>query len=433
MTRKRRTRSLRRLVSLLVLAALIALLWPLNAYLAGILPGGGREPEPERGEEQAPRPGNLRVTVLDRDTGEPVEGAEIRVETHPGEHRTATSGPDGEAVLRGVPTGPVRIEARHASGRRTAVHADGSPADALVKLLDETGRELDRTRTDASGHYDVPALPNVAAILAEARRGAPSLSRSYDLVIEEGDSVRGRLLGVKPGMLEVHAVLPTEDDRMVEFRTRWPVDDAGRYSGRLPAGARAFGMVDGIPIRLDGTERALPPTVRAAGRIVRADGTVPERIELTVAPDLDPTRSNPFPGRRLRVDRQGRFRASDLVAVPYRVVARAPGCATTIRDDVRFGSDPLLIELAPGYELEGLVLDPSGDPIEGATVRAAGLPDPAHEWPIARSNTDALGRFILDGLGGDYARVRVTAPGYHVTTRERARPGQPLRVTLQPR
>jgi hypothetical protein len=313
------------------------------------------------------------------------------------------------------------------------VHADGTPADAVVKLLDETGRELDRTRTDASGNYDLPALPNVAVVLAEARRGAPSLSRSYDLVIEEGESVRGRLLGVKPGLLEVHAVLPTDDDRMFEFRTRWPVDDAGRYAGRLPSGARAFGMVDGIPVLLDGKERSLPPTVRAAGRITRRNGSVPQWIDLTVAPDLDPTRSNPFPGRRLRVDRQGRFRASDLVAIPYRVVARAPGCATTIRDDVRFGSEPLRIELAPGYELEGFVLDREDNPIEGAIVRAMGLPDPGHEWPTARVTTDARGRFILEGLGGEYARVRVTAPGRLATTVERANPEEPLRVVLQPR
>ena len=92
MSRKSRTRSVRRLISLLILIALFALLWPLNAFLAGILAGGGRYPDPGRSEERTREPGTLRVTVLESDTREPVEGAEIRVETHPGSGMTTSSG-----------------------------------------------------------------------------------------------------------------------------------------------------------------------------------------------------------------------------------------------------------------------------------------------------------------------------------------------------
>jgi len=41
--------------------------------------------------------------------------------------------------------------------------------------------------------------------------------------------------------------------------------------------------------------------------------------------------------------------------------------------------------------------------------------------------------YDIDGLGGEFARIRTRAPGYHATTREVRATGEALRVTLQRR
>lgn len=458
MARKSRTRTARRAISLLILIALFALLWPLNAFLAGFLAGGGRLDDPGRSEELVREPGNLRVTVLESDTGAPVEGAVILVRTHPGGTLEATSGETGEANLKGIPSGWVEVRAQRGSdisparwtqldangsialdvappARRQGrvLHADGTPADALVRLIDADGNELDRAHTDGEGRFDVKDLTEIETIVAETKQGALSLSHSYDLVIEEGELLQGRLLGARRGALEVFALVPSDEDRLLELRTRWALDDEGRYSGRLPHGARAYGMVDGLPVPLDGTERELPPRVRAVGRVVGADGHAPEGAEVLVTPELDPARSNPLPARALTVDAEGRFAADDLARVPYRVVARATGCATTIREDVRFDEGSLKLELAAGYTLSGVVLGAGEIPLARASVRARGLPDPSHDWPVTETKTDDRGRFTIPGVGGTHARLRVTAPGHHATTLENVRPGAALRITLHPR
>jgi hypothetical protein len=52
---------------------------------------------------------------------------------------------------------------------------------------------------------------------------------------------------------------------------------------------------------------------------------------------------------------------------------------------------------------------------------------------MARAHTDAKGGFLLRGLAGDHARVRVTAEGYWPTTLEDVAPEARLRVVLQAR
>ena len=73
MARKRRARRLRRALGLLILLALFALLAPLNGFFAGLLPGGGRLPDPDQPPEETRDGGTLRVTVIEHESGEPVE------------------------------------------------------------------------------------------------------------------------------------------------------------------------------------------------------------------------------------------------------------------------------------------------------------------------------------------------------------------------
>ena len=90
--------------------------------------------------------------------------------------------------------------------------------------------------------------------------------------------------------------------------------------------------------------------------------------------------------------------------------------------------------MSPGFSVAGTVTDAHGLPVTDAEVRAEGVPDVDDETrPIARTTTDADGRFVAEGLGGDGACVRVVAPGYHPTTVEHPRTAPTLRIVLQAR
>jgi hypothetical protein len=66
-------------------------------------------------------------------------------------------------------------------------------------------------------------------------------------------------------------------------------------------------------------------------------------------------------------------------------------------------------------------------------MRTAMCGHDAGERPVLDTLADDDGRFDLDGLGGNWARVRVTAKGYHPATLEKGVQDQSLRVALQRR
>ncbi|MHC4491167.1 MAG: carboxypeptidase-like regulatory domain-containing protein [Planctomycetota bacterium] len=135
----------------------------------------------------------------------------------------------------------------------------------------------------------------------------------------------------------------------------------------------------------------------------------------------------------MEADAQGEFSAGGFARVRYAVEVRAVGCATRIVPEVIPGADPIVITLEKGYAVHGFVLDTAGLPVMTARVQAVGLPEESGAHPIASESVDAKGRFHLAGLAGRYARVRISAPGYHATTLDRIRPDTRLRVVLQRR
>jgi hypothetical protein len=203
MTQNRRIRSPRGLFGALALLLLIFAMLPLSSFLAGFLPGGGRLPavEPDGGSD-----GTLRVTVVGADHRDPVEGARILVERLTGGEAQAESDALGQVVLEGLGPGPVRVEAS-VNGHKaetwadpsvdpevylavaedpkrtgTVRYADGTPADALVLLLNGNGQELAAARTDEEGRYEVADDADAAASGSRAvsRAQARVCSRSMD-------------------------------------------------------------------------------------------------------------------------------------------------------------------------------------------------------------------------------------------------------------
>jgi len=456
MTRKRRIRSPRGAIGALALLLLILAMLPLSSFLAGFLPGGGELPAVEPAPVDNGSDGSLRVTVVGADHRDPVAGARILVERLTGGEAQAESNALGQVVLEGLGPGPVRVEAS-VNGHKaetwadpsvdpevflavaedpkrtgTVRYTDGTPADALVLLLNGYGKELAAARTDRTGRYELADDAEAAAVCVQAKRGAPTVAPRGDVVVDKGVEIKGRIEGAGKGLLMVYGRVPAADgDGMLPLRSRWLVAENGAFSGRLPGNARAWGLYEGRPVRITGGALKLPASAAASGRVLRPDGTPAARAVLVFRPLLDEDFPTALPGLRVEADAQGDFAASGFARVRYSVEVRAVGCASRIVPEVIPGADPIVITLEKGYAVHGFVLDTAGLPVMSAKVQAVGLPEESGAHPIATESVDPKGRFHLAGLGGTHARVRISAPGYHATTLDRVRPDTRLRVVLQ--
>ena len=452
---KKRSRKTPLVVAALLL--ILAAMFPLGDFFAGILWGGGRRQADDLSETER-KPGTLEITVLSARTGKPVSGARILVSGLEGDPQNAVSGPGGRATLENLGRGPVRIEVSHGGetamawadpakgghleltvvqekARRGQVRfAGGRTAPVTVRLMDADGEELARVQTGPDGRYELAEKPGARSICIEAPHSAPAVAEDGDIDLDGGEEIAGRLLGAGAGTLEVFGRAPQpDDDAMLPFRCVWKVASDGSFSGRLPKGVRAWGRYAGLPLELKPGALALPKPVTATGIVRRADGTGAARAELLFGPLLGADFPVPLPPVRVIANEAGRFTVPGFAQGRYAVEVRANGCATRIVSDVKPGAEPLEFKLAPGFSLAGRIVDAGGLPVPSAEVRAVSLPDESGEFPVARARADIAGVFVLKGMGGEYARIQVTAAGHHPTTLDGVRPGAGLKIILQKR
>ncbi|MQY31795.1 MFS transporter [Nocardia aurantia] len=157
---------------------------------------------PQRVDLTLPDAGELSGTVRTAHTGDPVPNATVTLTNPHGEVvGTATTGPDGGFICRGVPSGThtVVVTAAHLRPAATTVtvpesgllrhdttleplavlggvvHAAGRTVpDAHVTILDTTGNRIATARTDDEGRYEVPHLP--AGDYVVVTRGYPTVT-----------------------------------------------------------------------------------------------------------------------------------------------------------------------------------------------------------------------------------------------------------------
>ena len=68
------------------------------------------------------------------------------------------------------------------------------------------------------------------------------------------------------------------------------------------------------------------------------------------------------------------------------------------------------------------MVDESDRPVAGARIDALPTPDPEGRFLAARTRTTQDGRFHAGGIGGEYARVRVSKRGYAEAQMDRVPP-----------
>jgi len=153
------------------------------------------------------------------------------------------------------------------------------------------------------------------------------------------------------------------------------------------------------------------------GRVHTRDGSAIAGARLDV---------NLWPETEVATDAAGRYEMR-VPAPGYPLLVRAPGFRTRLvegylpADAMRHEFD---VELQPGASLAGRVVDANQQPVAGATVRASGA--------IHGVDTDADGKFVIDGARGERQEVTAKKSGFqegHAT----AVPGEePVAIVLLP-
>lgn len=318
----------------------------------------------------------------------------------------------------------------------------------------------------AAASADLAAAPGAAPLLEPADRTAAPAAGAAPALPAQG--LRGRVVaangaaaaGVRLAALPAPAWSPmalaqplAQGVAPAPFReTR--SDGDGRFELALPAAAV------GVPIELwtvadngsdadavthhaglgDGEWRELgdvrlAPAFPVDGRVVDQSGQPIAEATITVwAADADPGSLPAIGERRIRSDGDGRFRIAHLGKGVFGVAAMAPGYARWERERQHvFDDQPneLLVTLAPGGAVAGVVVDRDGAPIPHAFV-AGDAEDPSNlARPSARC--DATGRFLLAGLDRGAWTVRASAPTHQTAVVHGVAAGMHgLRLALAP-
>jgi hypothetical protein len=418
---------------------LFLLLFKLNPFLAGVLPGGGRWKEKP---EAAIRRGAIEILVVRHSDRRPVQGATIHLAGTRGKEQVRKTNEKGHAHFKGLAAEPVRIEADGQGGFATAWSKPGrriemelapkplrtgqvkdeagQPAPGTVHLLDKDARILATAPTDADGRYELPDDPQSVAVCAWPKRGAPASSSFGDIVVGQGVQHTGESMEQGIKQLEVYALVPDSTaDRMVPMRATWPVAADGNYAGRLPKDAQAWVFYGDYALPL-GEIHSIALMQRAKGTILDENDQPLAGVQVrarALSRGL-PVSPNPFAIEKV-TDARGFFDLGWGAHTRYELELFAPGRARIVVPAPR---DESAIVLPRGYGIGGRALDENNKPIALARVTAISTPDPGTRFVEARASTTDDGHFFLDGLAGEYCRVRIHKRGYKPATLDRVPP-----------
>jgi len=203
-------------------------------------------------------------------------------------------------------------------------------------------------------------------------------------------------------------------------------------------GARGAASVD---LAVDGARASVDVAVGGgrevfAGRVVRADGT-PFQGLVTVdraGGGRQGLGSLVAVGELLDLDREGRFRATGLEAGAYVVSAIEVGAFRAVGKPIGVPMTQPYVLTVGGLAtpLEGRVVgEADGAPVAGAEVLAGGRGSDDLELVVARTTSDAEGKFVLTVGSGTDGAVVISAPGYALAMVTLAlTPTGPLEVRL---
>ena len=345
------------------------------------------------------------------------------------------------------------------------------------------GRGENAARSDGGGRFSLRTTVRAGRTQVEA--AAPGYFQDHARLAPEGQGEP--VVALRPSAAVSGQVVDAQDRPVAgaELTTRidptsrssfsvFPQHEARALSGE-DGGFRLAGLTPDVGLRLiaskegyaeaslalgslaarrsrDGLRLVLESGVSLIGRVV-GNGEPVAGAELTLV--REPQGSSPFElmaGRLEEVsitaatDEEGAFEVTHLVAGGYRMSVRAAGFATLVMPGIRVGDDGDAgdlgtLELEPGVEIAGIVVDEAGRAVAGAEVAASDEDSElafvfsfagARGEPAATSGAD--GRFLIpDRRRGQLVDIQVTHPDYLEATAAavEAPTDAPVRIVLE--
>ena len=359
---------------------------------------------------------------------------------------------DIEFVLRpGLPGSGLVVDAggRPISGAEIQLSAPG-PETHLLQMRGHRTEPLHRTTSDAEGRFTVGNLePGRLDLSATARGYAETVVRGLEAIAGGDGTVDLGTVILESGVRLEGRVVDPDGQPLAEAVVKWLRWPAGR-------GARGFsGMTELAEVSSDPDGRFVIEDLGAGAKWTleaRLRGYTEAQVDGVEAPASEPVvlvltpkgslrgtvvddRGEPVPeahvsvmheregggshGSQLRCDADGRFEVE--VDAPSRVQVSASleelrSEPTTLEVTAGQVIEDLRLVMVPGAAVEGLVLGPSGEPIEGAEVRYYGgrLFTRFGQPPLS----DDQGRFRLGGLEPGLLHITVSAKGFASVDRQ---------------
>lgn len=334
--------------------------------------------------------GRMEVTVVDAARGRAVEGA--TVELRGADVQTGTTDLDGVAKIGPIIPGSYRL-ATLAPGYATEYSTVNIDAETLfrTRIALRRGASVGGRVIDSSGRPVSGAQVVFEGVAEWSQRADPA----RDGVVTGTD-----------GEFRFQA-LPAGSFRLT-----------ARHEGYAP-GHSAIVSLDG-KTAVEGVEIALGTGAVIRGRVVSLEDQPIAGATIRIGSDVQSV----LPGgqRQLYSDEKGRFEARGLQPEPTRLIAFHETGASRVAV-VDLSSEPyereVTLELEITDRISGVVVDPSGEPLESVQVtavpdvragaqidrRAAGLRTGVHAL------TDVEGRFLLVGLAPGPYLLTASPPG----------------------
>jgi hypothetical protein len=303
---------------------------------------------------------------------------------------------------------------RPLAGRAVVQEMAGQPAPRSVS-------ELLRAEAGADGRFRIQRVPAGTFVLGvmangfagrrvEVEVGGRDVDAG-DVALDTGLAIRGRLrsrAGEAVADAALRAIQPEAGRGGNASQTRSEADGSFVLAGLSPGPYRVFVSAPGF-VRLikeatagsDAVELVLDPGGAVTGLVAEESGR-PVDAYRVVASRARSQGGYEGPAEKDVVSADGRFLVEDLAGGDYvlEVIAPERAPASVRARGVLSGrtTDVGVVRLRRGGVVRGTVVESSGEPIAGATVRLLGPGDDAAMWMQALSaETDPLGAFEIRG------------------------------------
>ncbi len=369
-------------------------------------------PDDPAGKETVGESATLSILVTDEEQ-RPIPGARIvtNIDKLPAGRREAITGPDGRAIIEGLPGGKrVSVQAKgeltRIPGTRVVELEAGATAEAHI-VLKEGGAVTGTVLGPGGAPVGVPYRVEVVAAIPGAVPRPAGMPRG---MIFGGRRQAGRDFGADQRIFTIGGLKPGR------YMAR------GSAEGYLGAQSEAFEIVKGS-IR-DGVVITLDRGGRVSGVVVRGRTGEPvaeARVSLTPSGMITlggaGGRIVRAGGKGAETDELGRFSIEGVAPGTYTVTAGAKELASGRAENVKVekgrDAEGVMIMLGEGGAITGTVFGQDGRPVPNASVQISRLNTGVQVFGSFGGNVKADGKgvFHRDHLEPGRYRVRLATGG----------------------